>query len=152
LVNRKGVIFHQDNARRHTSSVTRQKLRELNWELLIHPPYSPDLSPLDYHLFRSLHNAFNGKNFDNDKAIKSQLDQFFADKNQKFYECGIIMLAERWQKVIAKMVNSLQNKVISFHEKIFFYFLKRNRQLLSWQPNKLSLCPNASKSSARESL
>ncbi|QQP51269.1 Histone-lysine N-methyltransferase SETMAR [Caligus rogercresseyi] len=29
LVNRRGIVFHQDNARPHTSLVTRQKLWEL---------------------------------------------------------------------------------------------------------------------------
>ena len=100
LINRKGIIFHQDNARPHTSLVTRQKLRELGWELLMHPPYSPDLAPSDYHLFRSLQNSLNGKSFANDEAVKSHLDQFFADKDQKFYERGILNLPERWQKVI----------------------------------------------------
>ncbi|EFN78228.1 Histone-lysine N-methyltransferase SETMAR, partial [Harpegnathos saltator] len=47
---------HQDNARPHTSIVTRQKFRELGWEVLMHPPYSPDLAPSDYHLFLSLQN------------------------------------------------------------------------------------------------
>ncbi|XP_053947037.1 histone-lysine N-methyltransferase SETMAR-like [Anastrepha ludens] len=59
LINRKGVIFYQDNARPHTSLVTRQKLTELGWELLMHSPYSPDLAPSDYHLFRSLQNFLN---------------------------------------------------------------------------------------------
>ena len=71
LVNRKAVVFHHDNARPHTSLVTRQKLSELGWELLMHPPYSSDLAPSDYHLFRSLQNSLNGKTFGNDEAIKS---------------------------------------------------------------------------------
>ena len=61
--------------------------------------YSPDLAPSDYFLFRSLQNSLNDKNFNNDDDIKSYLIQFFANKNQ-FYECGIMMLPERWQKVI----------------------------------------------------
>ena len=80
--------------------VTRQKLLELGWDVLPHPPYSPDLAPSDYFLFRSLQNSLNGKNFNNDDDIKSYLIQFFANKNQKFYEDGIMMLPERWQKVI----------------------------------------------------
>ncbi|KAL7735182.1 hypothetical protein ACLKA6_014898 [Drosophila palustris] len=44
LINRKGVIFHQDNARPPTSLMTRQKLGQLGWEVLMHPPYSPDLA------------------------------------------------------------------------------------------------------------
>ncbi|EFN82648.1 hypothetical protein EAI_17398, partial [Harpegnathos saltator] len=31
------VVFHHDNARPHTSFMTRQKLRELGWEVLMHP-------------------------------------------------------------------------------------------------------------------
>ena len=75
--------------------VTRQKLLELGCDVLPHPPYSPDLSSSDYFLFRSLQNSLNDKNFNNDNDIKSYLIQFFANKNQKFYERGIMMLPER---------------------------------------------------------
>ena len=37
LVNRKGVVFHYDNARPLTSLMTRQKLSELAWGVLMHP-------------------------------------------------------------------------------------------------------------------
>ena len=45
-------------------------------------------------------NSLNGKNFNNDDDIESYLIQFFANKNHKFYERGIMMLPERWQKII----------------------------------------------------
>ena len=51
LATRKGVIFHQDKNRPHTSLVTRKKLLVLRWEVIPHPPYSPDFAPSDYHLF-----------------------------------------------------------------------------------------------------
>ncbi|GFX22082.1 histone-lysine N-methyltransferase SETMAR [Trichonephila clavipes] len=54
FTNRRGVGFHQDNARPHTSVVTRQKLWDLDWKVLMHPPYCPDLAPSDYHLFLAL--------------------------------------------------------------------------------------------------
>ena len=44
-VNRKHIIFHQDNARPYVSLMTRQKLLQLGWEDLIHPPYSPGIAP-----------------------------------------------------------------------------------------------------------
>ena len=49
LATRKGIIFHQDNAGAHTSLVICKKLMELGWEVMPHPPYSPDLAPSDYH-------------------------------------------------------------------------------------------------------
>ena len=52
LVNRKGVILHHDNARPHTARLTQNKLHSLGWEVLPHPPYSPDLAPSDFHLLR----------------------------------------------------------------------------------------------------
>ena len=36
LVNKKGVVFHHENARPHTFLMTRQKLTELGWEVLMH--------------------------------------------------------------------------------------------------------------------
>ena len=36
LLNRKHIIFHQDNARLQLSLMTRQKLLQLGWEVLIH--------------------------------------------------------------------------------------------------------------------
>ncbi|GFX92498.1 histone-lysine N-methyltransferase SETMAR [Trichonephila clavipes] len=58
--NRRGVAFHQDNAKPHTSVVTRI-LWELGWEVLLRPPYSTDLAPSDYHLFLKLQNLLSEK-------------------------------------------------------------------------------------------
>ena len=55
-VTRKGVVFHHDNARPHSPIATQQKLRELGWDVLMHPPYSP-LAPSDFHLCQSLQNS-----------------------------------------------------------------------------------------------
>ncbi|GFX61851.1 histone-lysine N-methyltransferase SETMAR [Trichonephila clavipes] len=42
LVNRRCVVLHQDNASPYISVVTRQNIWELGWEVLMHPPYSPN--------------------------------------------------------------------------------------------------------------
>ena len=80
--------------------VARKKLLQLGWEEKPHLPYIPDLAPSNYHLFRSLQNHLNGKTFDSNEAVKNELIQFFATRNQTFYESGIMKLTERWQKVI----------------------------------------------------
>ena len=48
-VNRKTKILLRDNARPHIAQQTLEKLNNLKFETLLHPPYSPDLSPTDYH-------------------------------------------------------------------------------------------------------
>ncbi|KAF2363023.1 Renal dipeptidase family [Trinorchestia longiramus] len=103
LVNRKGVVFHHDNARPHAALAAREKLLQLGWEVLPHLPYSPDLAPSDFHLFRSLQKSLNGKEFDSDEDVKSFLDIFFTNKEPTFFEQGIKNLSNRWQ-----MTGSLQ--------------------------------------------
>ena len=51
LVNRKCIIFHQDNVRPHVSLMTRQKLLQPDLEDLSHLLYLPDIAPSDFHVF-----------------------------------------------------------------------------------------------------
>ena len=48
---KKKIIFYQDNAPAHKSVLAMGKLRDLHYELLEHPPYSPDLAPSDWSAF-----------------------------------------------------------------------------------------------------
>ena len=66
----------------HVSLMTRHKLLQLDWEVLDHLPYSPDITPLDFHLFWSLQNSLNGRNFNSLKDCKRHLKQFFAQKDK----------------------------------------------------------------------
>ena len=43
---KKKIIFHQENAPAHKSVLAMGKLRDLHYELLEHPPYSQDSAPL----------------------------------------------------------------------------------------------------------
>jgi histone-lysine N-methyltransferase SETMAR len=51
---KKKIIFHQDNAPAHKTVLAMGKLRDLHYELLEHSPYSPDLAPSDFCLFPKL--------------------------------------------------------------------------------------------------
>jgi [histone H3]-lysine36 N-dimethyltransferase SETMAR len=66
----KGVIILQDNSRPHTSRVSMAVIHECRFELIPHPPYSPDLAPSDYYLFGHLKNFLRGKVFNNDNEGK----------------------------------------------------------------------------------
>ena len=100
MLNRKDVILHHDNARPHAALGTRQKIAEVGWEILSHPPYSPDIAPSDYHLFLFLQNFSTGKKFKNEEDVERVLVQFFASKDETFFKNGIYKLLSCWQQII----------------------------------------------------
>jgi histone-lysine N-methyltransferase SETMAR len=48
------VLLHHDNARPHATTATIETIQKLNFELLPHQSYSPDLAQSDCHLFGEL--------------------------------------------------------------------------------------------------
>ncbi|UYV74504.1 hypothetical protein LAZ67_11003714 [Cordylochernes scorpioides] len=44
------VIYQHDNARPHVAKVVKETLEALQWDVLPHPLYSPDIAPSDYHI------------------------------------------------------------------------------------------------------
>jgi hypothetical protein len=94
-----GVILQHDNARPHTANMTKAAIHKLDWEILPHPSYTPDLVPSDYHLFTSLSNNLQGVSFNN-AELQNWLDDFFADKPADFLKRGIKNLPERWEAVV----------------------------------------------------
>jgi [histone H3]-lysine36 N-dimethyltransferase SETMAR len=105
LINRKRVILQHDNARPHSSKNTQQKIKNLGWEVLPYPPYSPDIAPSDYHLFRSLQYVLNNEMFKNIDDIRTFVSKFFDSKPVSFYKEGIGSLVKRWTSVFENDVN-----------------------------------------------
>ena len=71
------VFFYcMTTPRLHIADMTKEAIQTHGWEVLPHPPYSPDLAPTDFHLFRSLSNAMHGISFNNDAELKAWLMNF----------------------------------------------------------------------------
>ena len=83
---KKNVLFHQDNAPCKKLSTTMAKLHELHFELLVHPPYSPDLAPSDYLLFTDLKKMLQGKRFGYNEEVISETETYFEAKDKLFYK------------------------------------------------------------------
>lgn len=96
------VILLQDNARPHTAALSMTKIETLSWTTLEHPPYSPDLSPCDYHLFGPMKEALGGQRFDDDVAVEDFVRNWLMAQPRSFYENGIKKLSSRWEKCVMK--------------------------------------------------
>lgn len=94
------VILLHDNAPSHTMKRVKDTLSALKWDVLSHPPYSPDLAPSDYHLFRSMAHGLANQHFATFEAVEKWVTDFFASKPEQFYRDGIHQLPERWQRCI----------------------------------------------------
>uniref|UniRef100_A0A0N5BB84 Histone-lysine N-methyltransferase SETMAR n=1 Tax=Strongyloides papillosus TaxID=174720 RepID=A0A0N5BB84_STREA len=85
LVNKRGPILLHDNAKPHVSKTTVQKLKELEYGTLPHSPYSPDLFPTDYHLFKKLELHLRQKKFTKSDDLKNDVLEFLDSRNRSFF-------------------------------------------------------------------
>lgn len=93
------VRFLYENARPHKAFETKNKIKEFGWEVLPHPPYSPDLAPSDYYLIRSLHHFLKNREYQNRDQVQKDLD-FFSYQLEEFYREGLSKLMQQWQQVV----------------------------------------------------
>ena len=91
----KGVALFHDNARPHTANVTKNVLKELDWDVFDHPSYSPDLAPSDFRLFLHLKSFLGGQHFNDDDDLKEHVTTWLKTQAETFYEEGIQKLVPR---------------------------------------------------------
>jgi transposase len=92
---KKTVLFQHDNARPHTACLTLHRIRKNGWELLYHPPYSPDLALSDYHLFGPLKDHLRGHHHETDEAVQEAVRSWLRGAGTDFYCIGVNL--QRWQ-------------------------------------------------------
>ncbi|XP_011865779.1 PREDICTED: histone-lysine N-methyltransferase SETMAR-like [Vollenhovia emeryi] len=65
-----GIVMQQNDAvRQHSWAFGLDGALQFRWEALTHPPYSPDLSPCDFHIFGALKKDIRGRRFASDAEV-----------------------------------------------------------------------------------
>lgn len=95
-----GVVFLHDNARPHVARKTKELLERFQWEVIDHPPYSPDLAPSDFHLFAKLKMFLAGRHFATDEELKDAVTKFLYELAADEYDEGIQKLVPRYDKCL----------------------------------------------------
>ncbi|GFY46339.1 mariner transposase [Trichonephila inaurata madagascariensis] len=83
-LDKKNVLFPEDNAHSHKSVIAISKIKELKFELLPHASCSPDLAPPVHFLFPILKKGLRGQRFSNDEEVMSSANSFFEDQDSSY--------------------------------------------------------------------
>jgi len=97
-----GVLLQLDNARPHTACSTVAKIQDLSFECFLHPPYSPDLAPSDFHVFGPLKQTMGGKSFRSDEEVQQAVHEWLHSQPKEFFYRGIHALLKRWNTCTAR--------------------------------------------------
>jgi histone-lysine N-methyltransferase SETMAR len=77
----------------HNAGKTRESIEKMGWEILKHPPHSPD-----FHLFGKLKEHVSGKRFASDQEVENETRNWLTNLDADFYAEGILKLVSRWDK------------------------------------------------------
>jgi [histone H3]-lysine36 N-dimethyltransferase SETMAR len=94
--------FLHDNAPVHTAGVSRATIEGAGLVLVDHPPYSPDLAPSDFYLFRHLKKHLRGTQFGSKDDLKVAVEDFFNACPRDFFKNAFSELIIRWRKCVER--------------------------------------------------
>jgi hypothetical protein len=79
-----------------------EKTENMEWEVLPHPPYSPDLAPSNYHLFGFVKNQMQGQCYKTNETHQTAVRQCLRAAGMEFYHKGIFKLPAWWEKCVQR--------------------------------------------------
>ena len=100
-------FFHMDNCSIHTAGITKEFMAKRGFNVLEHPPYSPDLAPADYFLFPKVKDLLAGVEGNGaspkcrwERAVRMIPKDSFLDACKKW--------PERWDRAIEREGNYVE--------------------------------------------
>ena len=93
------IILH-DNATQQGANGMTSLLWWYEWEMLDHPPYSPDISPCNFDLFLKVKEDMRGIRYNNFEELESAVATRVKVLENGCLATGIDDLPKRWKSVI----------------------------------------------------
>jgi transposase len=84
IVDQRTQSFLHDNARPHSAAAIVNLLNSWGWKILPHPPYSPDLAPLDFHLFPKMKKHIRGQRFHSNEDAENKVKKWLHAQDAFF--------------------------------------------------------------------
>ena len=95
---RSGILLHHDNMPNHSSRVVLDTIKELDIEILPHPPYSPVLEICDFWPFPNLKNKLCGEKYEWREELRRAVDRYLRDMSRDGLHHVFRAWVERWDK------------------------------------------------------
>lgn len=95
------MLLHYDNVPSHNANMVTNYLMKTTFRKVPHLPYSPDLAICDFGIFGTAKTSFQGKRFDTEEELLSELQKFLREKPKEFY----ISLFENWIKRLQRCID-----------------------------------------------
>ena len=99
MIDRTPIILH-DNASLHKANVVKELLESYQWEVLDHPPYSPDLNPPDLDLFQKLKEPLRGIRYESLDELECAVNREVLRINFGSLVTVIEAFPKSWNSVI----------------------------------------------------
>ena len=91
-----------------TSQVAMTAATELGFEMLPHPPYSPDMAPSEFYRVPKLKCLLRGTQYGSNEGVIEAVNEYLRDQEKAFYFEGIRKLEQRRAKYIALKGNYIE--------------------------------------------
>ncbi|EYC16693.1 hypothetical protein Y032_0033g2791 [Ancylostoma ceylanicum] len=104
---RASVHLLNDSASPHEDKETCDKLEELGWDTVPHPPYSPNNASSDHHLFHLLKEFLAKKKLTRIENVKRAVSGFFDSHSPQSWEKGIANLPFSCNIVVTGVSNDI---------------------------------------------
>ncbi len=108
LLTKKPILLH-DNARPHSAVVTVGLLKTLKWKVLLHPVYSPDLSPCDFKIFGRLKKDLEAKWHNSNKEVQNAVLRWTKHIGPQIWKDGVEELVSWWKKCVEWKRDYIEN-------------------------------------------
>ena len=95
-----GPLVLHDNACPHLGKVVTDSLSKYGWEMLLHAPYSPDMSPPNFDLFHKLKEPMRGHRFPSLQEDSAAVTRAIRGLNKSGTLNGTANLPKCWDVVI----------------------------------------------------
>ena len=109
-------ILHYDNTPAHRAHDTELDIDLLGFSLLQHPPYSPDLAPLDFCLFPDLKKELRGKRIETSLELRNRSREVISSFSEDWFTVTFDQWVHRHRKWGATGSNYVAkvNRVLEF--------------------------------------